>query len=252
MKSRAYSSDQNQIKAQAREHDRFRRICVSFAQYLHRLDMHLRLGLLRDTASIEKQVAKEAAEAKAKKHKAEAPTVKTEAQTKADDAKEKGRSVSDSKSSAAPKARIRPLSEAKAIDSGANFISEAFLFFVGASVILFEAWRSRRKETSRRLDVAEKINELEDREKVSRRALVDLEKEILRLRAIEEKGSPGSKKRILPKEVLELEEQDEKAAEEKTREQMPPKPAVSEGKQDNSTASTSTKSAPIIPGSKKP
>ena len=215
--------------------------------------MRLRLGLLRDTASIEKQVAKEAAEAKARKQKAEAPTVKTEAQTKADEAaRDKAKSESDSKSSSAPKARIRPLSEAKAIDSGANFISEAFLFFVGASVILFESWRSRRKETSRRLDVAEKITELEEREKASRRALVELEKEVLRLRAIEGKRDTGSKKRILPKEVIELEEQDEKEAEWKLKEQLLSRPAATEEKPDNATASTPPKSAPITPGAKKP
>lgn len=214
--------------------------------------MRLRLGLLRDTASIEKQVAKEAAEAKARKQKAEAPTVKTEAQTKADDAKEKSKSGSESKSSAAPKARIRPLSEAKAIDSGANFISEAFLFFVGASVILFESWRSRRKETNRRLDVAEKISELEERDRASRHALIELEKEILRLRATEAKGSAGSKSRILPKEVLDLEEQDEKEAQEKSREQLLPRPTANEGKQDSAAASTSTKPASVTPGNKEP
>ncbi len=184
--------------------------------------MRLRLGLLRDTAAIDKQVQKEAAEAKARRTKSEAATVKTEAQTKADEAtKEKGKSTSDSKSLSAPKARIRPLSEAKAIDSGANFISEAFLFFVGASVILFESWRSRRKETTRRLDVAEKLSELEESEKVSRRALLELEKEILRLRAIEAKGNAGPPRRILPKEVLELHEQDESETTEKPKEQPP-------------------------------
>jgi plasmid stabilization system protein ParE len=73
--------------------------------------MRLRLGLLRDTAAIEKQVAKEA-EAKAKKQKLEAPTVKTEAQTKADKAaaaKEIGKSANDSRPAPVPKARIRPL-----------------------------------------------------------------------------------------------------------------------------------------------
>lgn len=183
--------------------------------------MRLRLGLLRDTAAIEKQVAKEAAEAKAKRQKLEAPTVKTEAQTKADQAaaKDKGKSSNDSKATLVPKARIRPLSEAKAIDSGATFISEAFLFMVGASVILFESWRSRRKETTRRLDVAEKLGELEEREKVSRRALVELEKEVLRLRAKDEKGSTSLVKRILPKELVELEEREEQEEEATVRNQ---------------------------------
>ena len=214
--------------------------------------MRLRLGLLRDTGSIDKQIAKEAAESKARKLRAEVSTVKTEAQTKAGEAaKEKGKGASDSKASSAPKARIRPLSEAKAIDSGANFISEAFLFFVGASVILFESWRSRRKESSRRLDVAERIGELEDRDKASRHVLVELEKEILRLRAIEAKGSPGPDKRILPKEVLDLEEQDEQEAKEKIKEQLPPMPEASKGKQHEAAVSTPAKQSPVKTESKK-
>ncbi len=178
--------------------------------------MRLRLGLLRDTAAIEKQVAKEA-EAKAKKQKLEAPTVKTEAQTKADKAaaaKEIGKSANDSRPAPVPKARIRPLSEAKAIDSGATFISETFLFVVGASVILFESWRSRRKETTRRLDVAEKLGELEERETAARHALVELEKEVLRLRARDEKGSTSLTKRILPKELWDQEKKNGKEADE--------------------------------------
>lgn len=193
--------------------------------------MRLKLGLLRDTAAIEKQAAKEAAEAKAKKAKAEFPTVKTEAQTKAEEAaaaKEKSKSGSESKAVTGSKVRIRPLSEAKAIESGANFISEGFLFLVGASVILFESWRSRRKETSRRLDVAEKINELEEREKASRHALVELEKELLRLRALEEKSNPQQIQRILPQEVIALEEQDEREARQDTPQQSPTTTAVKE------------------------
>jgi myosin-1 len=54
------------------------------AQTLHRIDMRLRLGLLRDTAAIEQQAAKEAAEAEARKFKPKIPTVKTEADTKAE------------------------------------------------------------------------------------------------------------------------------------------------------------------------
>ena len=174
--------------------------------------MRLRLGLLNNQAAIDKAAAQEAAEAQAKKHKHEIPTAKTKAQTKADEAaaaKEKEKASSQSKPPAA-KPRIRPLSEAKAIDTGANFISETFIFSVGAGLILFESWRSRRKETSRREDVAERMSELEDNEKAARRALVELEKEILRLRAKEEKIPANKVKRILPKEVWELEQQEEK------------------------------------------
>ena len=82
--------------------------------------MRFRLGLLQDSAALEKQAAREAAEAQAKKHKSEAPTVKTEAQTKADEAAE-ARSKDSLGKAKEPKKipKIRPLSEAKAIDVGA-------------------------------------------------------------------------------------------------------------------------------------
>lgn len=204
----------NRIKAQAQEHEKFRRLCISFAQSIHRIDMRLRLGLLQDAKSIERQIAREAAEAQAKKHRLEIPTVKTEAQTKADDAaaakaKEKG-TEKPSKAAAVPKPKIRPLSESKAIDSGATFVSESFLFMVGLSLILFENWRARRKETSRREDVADRINELEESRKVDRKAIVELEKEILRLRTKNGKGAAAGH-RIVPKELwnIEAEEQQE-------------------------------------------
>ncbi|KAL9579263.1 MAG: hypothetical protein Q9212_005210 [Teloschistes hypoglaucus] len=199
----------NYIKGQAREHPRFRRICISAAQRVHRLDMRLRLGLLQDTASIDKQIARDAAEAQAKRQKsAEVPTVKTEARAKADEAavaKEKDKAAEKAKSASKP--RIRPLSEAKAIDAGANFASETFLLSVGIGLIIFERWWSSRKETTRREDVSDRIAELEESEKSARRALVELEKELLRMRAKE--GKEKSPKRILPKEVWELEEKEE-------------------------------------------
>jgi hypothetical protein len=95
--------------------------------------MRFRLGLLQDTAAIERQIAKDAAEHNAKKHKLEIPTVKTEAQMKADeaaDAKRKDGGEKPKESSSSKKPKIRPLSEAKAIDLGANFVSESFLFVV--------------------------------------------------------------------------------------------------------------------------
>ncbi|KAL1960996.1 hypothetical protein VTO42DRAFT_4884 [Malbranchea cinnamomea] len=198
----------NQIKAQAREHERFRRLCVSFAQSLHRVDMRLRLGLLQSSAQIEKQMARDAAEAAAKKQKAQIPTVKTEAQMKADLAAEaKLEKAAHEAAKPLPMPRIRPLSEAKAIDMGANFISEAFLFLVAAGVIVFESLRARRKETSRREDVADRLAELEESEKAARRALVALEHEILRLRAQLEKRPVKESRRILSKEIWEEEEE---------------------------------------------
>src|SRR5213075_2840221 len=65
----------------------------------------------------------------------------------------------------------------------------------------FESWRSRKKETSRREDVAERLKELEESEKAARLGMVALEDELLRLQAKLEKTSPKNFKRVLPREV---------------------------------------------------
>lgn len=179
--------------------------------------MRLRLGLLRDTAAIQKQAAREAADAAAKKHKHSIPGVKTESQTLADEkaAKEKAKDLDVPKPASKP--RIRPLSEAKAIESGATFISEAFLFGVAGSLIIFESWRSRRKENTRREDVADRLGDLEESEKAARRALVELEREVLALRAKHEKNTSKIVKRILPQELWLQEDKDEGDGEEKSQ-----------------------------------
>lgn len=171
--------------------------------------MSLRLGLLQDHATIDKQIAREAAEAQARRQKQDIPTVKTEAQMRADlerpATKEKDKAPDKSKTVSKP--RIRPLSEAKAIDAGANFASESFLLSVGIGLIIFERWWSSRKESNRREDVADRIEELEESEKAARRALVELEKEIIRIRSKE--GTDKSSKRILPKDIWDPEEREE-------------------------------------------
>jgi myosin-1 len=177
--------------------------------------MRLRLGLLQSTAAIDRQTAREAAEAQAKKHKNLAPTVKTEAETRTGEiaaaARQKGRVEKSQEATEKPLVapRIRPLSEAKAIDTGATFISETFLFLVAGGLIVFESLRARRKEASRREDVADRLAELEESEKAARRALVALEHELLRLRA--ESGHRGSKdvKHIIPKEIWQKVEPEE-------------------------------------------
>lgn len=182
--------------------------------------MRFKLGLLQDSADQERQAKREAAEAQAAKHKHEAPTVKTEAQTLADEEKaikEKEREERGEKKVKEPaksKVKIRPLSEAKAIDSGANFVSETFLLLVGVALILGENWRQNRKQKSRREDVADRIGELEEYEKFARKGLVEMEKEILRLRGKDRKRD-AREGRILPPEVYEVEEREE-------RERQPP------------------------------
>lgn len=170
--------------------------------------MRLRLGLLQDHAAIDRQIAREAAEAQAKRQKQEVSTVMTEAQAKAGGTSIAAEKVKGTeKAKTPPKPKIRPLSEAKAIDAGANFASETFLLTVGIGLIVFERWWASRRETTRREDVSDRITELEESEKSARRALVELEKEILRLRA--KAGEDKSSKRILPKEVWEVEEKEE-------------------------------------------
>ncbi|KAF2228648.1 hypothetical protein EV356DRAFT_427021, partial [Viridothelium virens] len=166
----------NRIKKTAKEHPKWRRLFVNFSQGLHRIDMRMRLGLLQDQEVINRQIKKEAEAAEARRRAAEAPTVMTEAQMKEHDkmTEEEKKKIKESH-----KPRIRPLSESKAIEAGANFLSEAFIFGVGAVIIIFESWRSSRKEKGRRSEVADKLDALQEEvDKIS-----SLEAEILRLRA---------------------------------------------------------------------
>ncbi|PPQ98169.1 hypothetical protein CVT26_003215 [Gymnopilus dilepis] len=58
---------------------------------------------------------------------------------------------------------IRPLSEAKAIDNGANALAEGFLFSVAAALIIAETWRSSRNASKRRDSVDEQLEDLATR-----------------------------------------------------------------------------------------
>lgn len=177
--------------------------------------MNLRLGLLRDTENIREQEAKEAGEAKANRHKHPTQGPKTEEQSRQEqDAESEARKRED-KRKEKRKPKIRPLSEAKAIETGANFFSEMFIYMVGVGLIGFEYFRSRSKESSRRDDVTDRLGELEESEKAARRALVDLEREILRLQS--EKDSGRAQHRILQSKVWQLEEKEEREEEEKSR-----------------------------------
>ncbi|KAF8552991.1 OPA3-domain-containing protein [Imleria badia] len=55
---------------------------------------------------------------------------------------------------------IRPLSESKAIENGANALAESFLFGVAALLIFSETYRSSSKQSRRRDDVDEKLDGL--------------------------------------------------------------------------------------------
>ncbi|KAJ7270125.1 OPA3-domain-containing protein [Mycena haematopus] len=95
------------LKNQAKEHQRFRGICVNLAQYMYRSEVKLRTNILGE-----------------------------------------------------PEKHIRPLSETRAIENGANALAEGFLFSVAAALILGEAWRSSRSQSRRRDSVDEQIDVL--------------------------------------------------------------------------------------------
>jgi optic atrophy 3 protein len=158
------TSVQNYIKRNAQDHERFRKLCVSFAQNLHRIDTRLRLGLLQDPQILARNIAREVAEAETRRSAA-APVVaagpKTEAQAKRDSEriKKEIKQAQDKASKTLP--RVRPLTEAKAIETGANFISETFLFCVAGAAIVFEYWRSKRKESTRRDEVSDRLDQIE-------------------------------------------------------------------------------------------
>ncbi|GAB7356703.1 hypothetical protein MBLNU459_g7409t3 [Dothideomycetes sp. NU459] len=154
----------NYIKRSAREHEYFRKRCVGFAQGLHRIDMRMRLGILHDAAAQERMHAREAAEAAARKKRAETPTVKTEAQQKAEEAAaaEEQKDAESKEKSKPPQPKIRPLSESRAIELGANFLAESFIFGVAAGLLVWDQWRTRRKESNRREGVEERLDALEE------------------------------------------------------------------------------------------
>ncbi|KAL7282893.1 hypothetical protein ACG7TL_002308 [Trametes sanguinea] len=107
----------NQIKIQAKQHEKFRSFCVGLAQRMYQTEVRLRTNLLGEPA----------------KH-------------------------------------VRPLSETRAIENGANALAEGFLFAVAASLILAETWRSSRNQTKRRDAVDDALESLQAKvEEVNKR-----------------------------------------------------------------------------------
>lgn len=201
----------SKIKQQARDHPRFRKVCVYVAQSIHQVDVRLRLGLLQDTAAFIKaeQADREAARQAAKKLSEGDVNFPADLGTVSSAKAVPPPAVFGSPKPGAPKPlsqkphahftptpvarpRVRPLSEAKAIESGANFISELFLFIVAGSLILAEQIRSRRKEAGRRDVIAERLELLELRMRQDEERLAQLEEQgsldEKRIIALEEEG----------------------------------------------------------------
>lgn len=58
-------------------------------------------------------------------------------------------------------AKVRPLNDKRAIETGATFLSETFVFAVAGSIVVFEAYRQRQKELNRRETVEDDIKTLQ-------------------------------------------------------------------------------------------
>ena len=77
---------------------------------------------------------------------------------------------------------------------------------MGVSLVFFETYRRSKQETSKREDVADQIEKLENQAKLFKKAFLDLERETMKNNS---SGILGTR-RILPKEVYELEGAEEK------------------------------------------
>lgn len=55
--------------------------------------------------------------------------------------------------------KVRPLNDNKAIELGSNFLSELFVFSIGAGLILYELFKPKKQETCIPVEVSEDGNE---------------------------------------------------------------------------------------------
>ncbi|CAN3479467.1 hypothetical protein DICA1_E19878 [Diutina catenulata] len=96
------------IKAQAKQHESFRKGCIAIAQFVHHTDAQMRMRLLGEK-----------------------------------------------------KFKVRPLNDNKAIETGATFLSESFIFSVAFGLIVYESVRSRKKAATQREALADDIEVLQ-------------------------------------------------------------------------------------------
>jgi DNA repair exonuclease SbcCD ATPase subunit len=158
--------------------------------------MRLNVALLRDIKA--EQRAKELAEA---------PTVKTEEQTRRDEEKKKKAGASQQRTRGIPfqsvwRRKFRPLPEAKAVDLFADVIGDTFILSVAGGLIIYESWKALQKpdankerieELKQRLEeLKKKEEELAEAEDRQKRRFDELEEA---LRALKD---PKTKEPLLP------------------------------------------------------
>lgn len=184
---------QNYIKSQAHDHPKFRTYAARYGQTIHQINMRMTVKLLKDSAA-EKRA----------KEKAEAPTVKTEEQTRHDEEQkeknaQKEKTASQDASKSVWKRKFRPLPEAKAVDLFADVIGDAFVLLVAGGLIIYEYVRSRGKPDANAEKIAElhsKLDALDAREKQLEEAEKEQQTRVETLeQAIEEMRKASSKKK---------------------------------------------------------
>jgi cell division protein ZapA (FtsZ GTPase activity inhibitor) len=156
--------------------------------------MRMQVTLLRDLAA-EKRA----------KEKAEAPTVKTEEQTKAEEAAKEKSAKEKAALKEVPKSvwrrKFRPLPENKAVDLFADVIGDSFILFVAGVLILYEYVKSKGKPdaNAEKLAVmAQKLDELEQRELELEEAEKKRQAQVEALeQALEEMKKGGDKKKAI-------------------------------------------------------
>ncbi|TGO64208.1 hypothetical protein BCON_0008g00550 [Botryotinia convoluta] len=178
----------NWIKRQAHEHQRFRAIAARGGQAMHQWNMRIQVNLLRD-----KQAEKRARE------KAETPTVKTEEQTKAEEAAKKAHHHNQENISVWRR-RFRPLTETRAVDLFADVIGDTFILSVAISLLMYEYIKTQSKPDSNAEKLAE-LQKLEEELNLRQKELEEVQKkqqervEVLE-RVLEEIRSANGKKKL--------------------------------------------------------
>ncbi|SGZ58363.1 CIC11C00000000982 [Sungouiella intermedia] len=87
------------------------------------------------------------------------------------------------------KIKVRPLNDKKAIENGANFLLEAFIFLVAGSLILYESYRSRVKAANEKLTVRNDITDLQGEIEEVKKLLEHLSEDLLLLRNMDSSNS---------------------------------------------------------------
>ncbi|KAI0482899.1 optic atrophy 3-like protein [Xylariaceae sp. FL0804] len=154
----------NRIKAQAHDHEGFRRFAARSGQMMHQLNMRLSVLFMRNSQK----------EAKVRE-KAETPTVPTKEQAAKQDGIRAKHGTTNQENRARKslptslwKRKFRPLPEEKAVDLFADVVGDSFILAVAAGLVLYEAHRSSQKPDAnleRIAQLQERFDELERRER---------------------------------------------------------------------------------------